>query len=206
MKRARVTTATTPASKYKKTSKKAPLVMYKTPKDPIRLYKRHSDYFALPVNGVTGAYGALVFTLASVPGSAEFTTLYDQYKINAVSVCFYPKQTAVTSLITTDNIRANARIATAIDYNDDTVPLTMDVLREYESCEVDVIVNKHERYIPKPLFLNNSGQNVNGWVSTANPSTRFYGLKYGIEPTQAVGASFTYNVEVVYYLAFKNTK
>lgn len=206
MKRARVAKQQTTPSKYKKTSKKAPLVMYKTPKDPVRLYKRTSDYFSLPISGATGALGAYAFQLSNIPNSSEFTSLYDQYKINAVSVCFYPKQTQVTSLSTTDNIRANARILTAIDYNDDTPPTTLDELRQYDNCEVDVIVNKHERYIPKPLFLNNSGQNVNSWLSTANPSTRHYGLKYGVEPTQAVGASFTYNVEVTYYIAFKNTK
>ena len=104
------------------------------------------------------------------------------------------------------NIRANARILTAIDYTDDSVPTTYDQLREYEACEVDVIINKHERYIPKPLFLNNSGQSVNAWVSTQNPTTRFYSLKYAIEPPQASSGSFTYTVEVVYYLAFKNVK
>lgn len=205
MKRARVAKQPSVASKYKKTTSKK-LTMYKTPKDPIRLYKRTSDYFALPISGTTGALGSFTFQLTNIPNSTEFTSLYDQYKINAVSVCFYPKQTEVTSLSTTDNVRGNARILTAIDYNDDTPPTTLDDLRQYESCEVDVILNKHERYIPKPLFLNNSGQNVNSWLSTANPSTKHYGLKYGVEPTQAVGGSFTYNVEVTYYIAFKNTK
>lgn len=205
MKRARVAKQPSVPSKYKKTTSKK-LTMYKTPKDPIRLYKRHSDYFSLPVSGAAGALGSFTFTLNSIPNSTEFTSLYDQFKINAVSVCFYPKQTQVTSLSTADNVRGNARILTAIDYNDDTPPLTLDDLRQYENCEVDVILNKHERYIPKPLFLNNSGQNVNGWLSTANPSTKHYGLKYGIEPTQAVGGVFTYNVEVTYYIAFKNTK
>ena len=120
MKRARVAKQQTTPSKYKKTSKKAPLVMYKTPKDPIRLYKRTSDYFSLPISGATGALGAYTFQLSNIPNSSEFTSLYDQYKINAVSVCFYPKQTHVTSLSTTDNVRANARILTAVDYNDDT--------------------------------------------------------------------------------------
>lgn len=205
MKRARVAKQPSVASKYKKTTSKK-LTMYKTPKDPIRLYKRTSDYFALPISGTTGALGSFTFQLTNIPNSTEFTSLYDQYKINAVPVCFYPKQTEVTSLSTTDNVRGNARILTAIDYNDDTPPTTLDDLRQYESCEVDVILNKHERYIPKPLFLNNSGQNVNSWLSTANPSTKHYGLKYGVEPTQAVGGSFTYNVEVTYYIAFKNTK
>lgn len=206
MKRARSSKQSAKPSKYSKTSSNKSLVMYKTPKDPVRLYKRTSDYFTLPVSGTTGALGSYTFTLNSIPNSTEFTSLYDQYKINAVSVCFYPKQTQVTSLTTTDNVRGNARILTAIDYNDDTPPTTLDELRQYESCEVDVILNKHERYITKPLFINSSGQNVNAWLSTANPSTKHYGLKYGIEPTQAVGGSFTYHVEVAYYIAFKNTK
>lgn len=204
-KRARAS-APTSAKKYKKTSSKKSLTMYKQPSNPVRLVKRNVDYFTINVNGVTGALGAYTFTLASVPNSAEFTNLYDQYKISAVSMCFYPRQTNVTSLITTDNIKSNARLLTAIDYNDDTPPLNADQIREYESCQVSAITEKHEVYISKPLFLNNSGQNVNGWVSTANPSTRWYGIKYVVEPTLAVGANFTFQVECVFYLAFKNVK
>lgn len=200
--------ASAPSSnkKYKKTSSKKSLTMYKQPSNPVRLVKRNVDYFTINVNGVTGALGAFNFNLAAVPGSAEFTSLYDQYKISAVSMCFYPKQTNVTSLITTDNIKANARLLTAIDYNDDTAPVSADAIREYESCQVSAITEKHEVYISKPLFLNNSGQNVNGWVATSSPSTRWYGLKYAVEPTLAVGATFTYQVECVFYLAFKNVK
>lgn len=204
-KRARVSTKTTP-KKYSKSSSKKSLTMYKQPTNPIRFVKRTCDYFSINVSGVAGSFGAFNFTLANVPGNAEFTALYDQYKISAVSVCFYPRQTETSSLATVDTAKGNARLLTAIDYNDDTAPLTFDALREYENCEVVSILEKHERYIPKPLFLNNSGQNVNAWIATSSPSTRHYGLKYAVEPTLATGNSFTYTVEVMYYLAFKNVK
>lgn len=204
-KRARPATKT-PSKKYPKTSSKKSMTMYKQPSNPVRLVKRTSDYFSITVSGVAGSFGAYNFKLANVPGYAEFTNLYDQYRINAVSVCFFPRQTETSTLATVDTAKGNARLLTAIDYNDDTVPLTFDSLREYENCEVVSILEKHERYIPKPLFLNNSGQNVNGWLATSSPSTNHYGLKYAIEPTLATGGAFTYTVEVVYYLAFKNVK
>lgn len=206
MKRARSSSKSS-TSKYKKTKSSDSLTMYKQPKNPVRLVKRHADYFTVVVNGTTGVLGAYNFTLSSVPGYTEFTNLYDQYKINAISVCFYPKQNAVTSLVTLDNIKANARFLSAIDYNDDTAPVNFDAIREYESCQVTACTEKHEVYIKEPLFLNNSGQNVNGWVSTANPTTRFYGLKYGCEPTLSSGVpTQTFQVECVFYLAFKNVK
>lgn len=206
MKRARSSTKST-TSKYKKTKSSDSLAMYKQPKNPVRFVKRHTDYFTVIVNGVTGVLGAFNFTLASVPNYTEFTNLYDQYKISAISVCFYPRQTEVTTLLPADSAKANARFLSAIDYNDDTAPASFDAIREYESCKVTSCVEKHEVYIKEPLFLNNSGQNVNGWVSTANPSTRFYGLKYGCEPTLVSGANpFTYQVECVFYMAFKNVK
>lgn len=128
MKRARSSSKSS-TSKYKKTKSSDSLTMYKQPKNPVRLVKRHADYFTVVVNGTTGVLGAYNFTLSSVPGYTEFTNLYDQYKINAISVCFYPKQNSVTSLVTLDNIKANARFLSAIDYNDDTPPVNFDSIR-----------------------------------------------------------------------------
>lgn len=204
-KRTRANTKTMP-KKYAKTSSKKSMVMYKQPTNPVRLVKRTCDYFTINVPGVSGAYGGFNFLLSNVPGNGELVSLYDQYRINAVSVCFYPRQTQTNTLATVDTAKGNSRLLTAIDYNDDTPPLTYDELRQYENCEVVSILEKHERYIPKPLFLNNSGQNVNAWIATSSPSTRHYGLKYAIEPPLSTGNSFTYTVEVVYYLAFKNVK
>lgn len=207
MKRARSSYSKPQASKYKKSSSDKTLAMYKQPKNPVRFVKRHVDYFAVVVNGITGVLAGMNFTLSSVPGYTELTALYDQYKISAVQVCFYPKQTSVTSLVTLDNVKGNARFLSAIDYNDDTAPGSFDQIREYENCQVTPCIEKHEVYIKEPLFLNNSGQNVNGWVSTSNPTTRYYGLKYGCEPTLASGANtMTYQIECVFYMSFKNVK
>jgi len=204
-KRARVSTKSTP-KKYSKNSTKKSLTMYKQPTNPVRFVKRSSDYFTINVSGAAGSFGAFNFNLSNVPGNAELISMYDQYKISAVSVCMFPRQTETSTLATVDTAKGNARLLTAIDYNDDTPPLTFDDLRQYENCEVVSILEKYERYIPKPLFLNNSGQNVNAWIATSSPATRHYGFKYAIEPTLATGGTFTYTVEVMYYLAFKNVK
>lgn len=206
MKRAR-SSSSSKASKFKKTSSNKSLTVYKQPTNPIRFVKRHVDYFTINVSNITGAAGAFNFALNSVPGNSELVSMYDQYKISAVGITFYPKQNVSGRCDTLDITKGCARILTCIDYNDDTPPTSADQIREYENCQVSSVLEKHEVYVKEPLFLNNSGQNVNGWVSTANPSTRFYGCKFFIEPSLMTGVnSYQYTVECIFYMAFKNVK
>lgn len=174
----------------------------------VHLVKRHSDYLTIPLINTTPTYGALVFRLSNVPGNSEFINLYDQYKICGVKITFYPSQTgADTTQRTASAANPAARLLTAVDYNDSTVPLSLDDLRQYESCKVSSICEKHVRYISKPKFVNNSGQTVNDWISVSSATTIHYGLKYGAEPSGTdVSATTTFNIEVLYYLCFKNIK
>ena len=129
--------------------------------------KRHTDYGVINVSNISGASGSFNFVLSNVPGFAEFTALYDQYKICGVKLIFYPRQTMTNRVDSTENVLGNARIATAIDYNDSSPPLSIDDLRQYESCQITPLIERHERYVDKPLFVNSSGQNVSDWVSSA---------------------------------------
>ena len=205
LKRKKSTTAAKKATKYRKRFKKESLSSQSN--NRLHFVKRHVDYFTVPVSNLTGAAGAFVWTLNNVPAYTELTAMYDQYKICGVYVKFMPKQTSATSCLLADAAKANARFLTCIDLNDDSPPLTADEIRQYETCQVTSIVDTHEVYIKKPLFVNSSGQNVSDWLSTANPSTRWYGLKYFCEPSGITGVSqFLFTVECVFYLCFKNIK
>ena len=174
----------------------------------IHMVRRHVDGFSIPLVGAASTAQGFNFSLTDVPNYSDFTNLYDQYKICAVHVKFYPSQTQTITLNTLERANACARFLSAIDLNDSTAPLTADEVRQYETCEVTSILETHERFIKHPLYQNSSGQNTGDWVATSSPSLNWNGLKIFIEPCNATGTSttLTYHLEMIYYLCFKNIK
>ena len=205
LKRKRNTSAAKKAKKYRKRYKKESLSSLYN--NRIQFVRIHTDFFSLNVASLTGVGGGYTFQLSQVPGSSDFTSMYDQYKICGVHLKFFPEQTQTATLATLDSVRGNARFLTCIDLNDDTPPTTADDVRQYESCQVTSILEQHEVYIKKPLFLNSSGQNVSDWVSSQSPSVRWYGCKFFCEAPLNTGAGvFDFRVEAIFYLCFKNIK
>lgn len=174
----------------------------------VHVLKRQVDGFTTGFSAVVGTAGAFIFRLNSVPGSAELTSMYDQYKICGVKITFFPGQTQSSTVALADQVRGNARFLTAIDYNDGTPPANADELRQYESCKVHSYLDKVVRYIPAPKFVNaGTGQTVADWLATASNTTNWFGLKYFGEPTDITsGGTYTQRIEMCYYLCFKNIK
>ena len=205
LKRKRTTTAAKKAVKYKKRYKRESLSSLSN--NRIHFVRRHVDFFTTSLDPVSGTGLAYNFSLNDVPGYTEFTNLYDQYKICGVHMTFFPKQQLNTTISPIDHAKANARFLMCIDLNDGTAPSTADEVRQYESCQVGSILDRHEIYVKKPLFLNASGQNVSDWVATSSPSLNWFGVKCYAEPNNRTGSEdFTYSIEAVYYLCFKNIK
>jgi len=201
------TPAAKKASKFRKQYKKQ-TVGRPLSNNRIHLVKRHVDFFSVPLVGATSTAQGFNFSLNDVPNSTDFTNLYDQYKICAVHMKFYPSQTQTMSLNAAESARADARFLSAIDLNDSTAPLTADEVRQYETCQVTGILEQHERFIKNPMYQNASGQNTNDWVATSAPALNWNGLKVYIEPNNATGLNNTliYHVEAIFYLCFKNIK
>jgi hypothetical protein len=205
MKRTRSFNQKTAVRKVAKTDKSKKLAMYKQPNN-VRLARRNADYGQIVCALTTPTYGAFTLRLSNVPNSAEFTSLYDQYKINAVSLTFYPQLTEASSIVAVTSVQ-NARVLTAIDYTDAAIPVSMDELREYENCEVNSAVKSFSVYIENPKFIDNTGSLRTGYISTSSPSTLHYGLKYAIETLNPASAgAYLFRVEAVYYMSFKAIK
>lgn len=140
---------------------------------------------------------------------SELAALFDQIKLDKVEVMFYSKNDSSQPTAGVTNSEA-IRIATAIDYNDDT-PISESQLREYGSFQMDVIEpggKQHKRTL-KPMFnelvsytggAGNVGYRaMRGYVASsasAGTGVAMYGLKGNITgPTSAVQllVSVTYN-------------
>lgn len=174
------------------------------------MYKRYSGAFgSLVLNNITETYAGYNFSLSDLPSVADFTNLYDMYKINRVKVTFIPMQTQNVSLSSVNNAPGYVRFFSAIDYNDDTAPTSVNQIREYETCKWTTIYKPHVRYL-KPR-INDSANNYtvpgNPWISCASPNINYFGLKVAVEAIDStVATTMEMPVEVTYYISFKNVR
>lgn len=175
--------------------------------DVLYYFKRHVDYGELTISNTVNTYTVYNFSLSDLPNSAEFTGLFDMYKVTAVKVTFLPQQTQSISIGTINNPNASSRFFSVIDYNDGTAPSSIDELRQYQTCQFTSVLKPHTRYIPKPKILDTNGFAISPWMSTASPNANYFGLKVAVEPMDSTSTlSMIYTVEVEMYLVFKQVK
>lgn len=171
------------------------------------LFKRFCDYGEIYISSSTPYFGAYNFSLSDLPNSTEFTSLYDMYKINCVKITFLPQQTQSISIGAINNPNASARFFSVIDYNDGTIPTSLDELRQYQSCKMTPILRPHKRVIFKPKILDSNGFSISPWMSTSSPSANYFGLKIAVEPMDSTTTTtMTYTVEAKLYMSFKQVK
>lgn len=199
MKRTRTTYTKTPMKKQK-TSKA--MTIYKQPTNPIRFVKRGGDIGVFVGDAINPTFYGESFALSQVAGFTELTAMYDQYKISAIELTFYPRNTEITPFATAPN---NGRILVCTDYTDNTAPTSLNAIREYEDHKVYGFTEKFTHYIDKPKILDASSSNRTAWIATSDPSQRHYGLKIGMEPW-GLGPAYGWAIEACFYLAFKNIK
>lgn len=185
---------------------------------PVHYFTRFHTYGQITgLNGTDSTKGSMVFKLTDVPNWQEFQALYDSYKLKAVKVSFIPVSnvTLGNSVPLEEQTSHLNRIYTVFDYNDKTVPSTLNSLREYQNCRWGSNNRVHKRFLyPKPLMTISEGGGSYGvaqfgkspWISMASDQTEFYGIKYGIQHTNLHQDVVLYGIEVKYYLAFKARK
>jgi len=175
----------------------------------IYLFKRTARYGSVTANNIADVKDGYSFTLDQVPNYTEFTALYDQFKINAVKISFLPQMTENISLSSFNNPYASSRFFSALDYNSASAPATIDKVREYQSCKWTPILKTHKRYF-KPRIVDAGGIYNPGrpWLNCDTAyNQEHFGLIFGIQAMSSTStASMLYEIEVKYYLSFKNVK
>lgn len=156
---------------------------------------------------------AYQFQLSYVPNSAEFTALFDAYRINKVVVKFMPTGTQV--LVNSASNPEEAPICHAvIDYNDANAPTSADELRQYANVRTFPI-NKPQTFVFRPrtatpvyrdglsaAYLQNSPRL---FIDCSYADVPHYGMKVWVQGGNTVQVYRT-RIEVIYYFSFKNTK
>lgn len=127
------------------------------------------------------------FRLTEVLGYTELTNLFQEYMITKVEVYFYPK--ANVQQTTTSAVQDSVPFLYFVfDPNDASAPANLDALRECGNCQLRYGYNKFKlTYYPRVAqavydgaFTGFSTGSRRQWIDTSYPSTRYFGLKYGV--------------------------
>lgn len=155
------------------------------------------------------------FTLADVPGSTEFTSLFDQYRINKVVMRFMP-------MINVNNVQpvAGASVTnpglmgTVIDHDDVSTLATITDYEQYQTwkCQPAISLRTHTRVIRPRIAVGayagafTSYANTKGWIDCGSPNVQHYGLKFYMDAYGNANAAQTYQVMATYYLSFRDVR
>jgi len=161
-----------------------------------------------------GTGGGYYFRLNQLPNYAEFTALFDAYRINKVVMRFIPQYNQIN---TNTNVGAPVTVPlmyTVIDYDDVTSPTGGVDLQQYASCKT-MAGNKPFTMVivPKtatPVYRNNVASaylqnNPRQWIDCTYPDVEHYGVRFFMNPSLVL-AQFSYTVEATFYIAFKNVR
>lgn len=160
------------------------------------------------------------FSLDSLPSYAEFTALYDQYRINAVvlKIKFMQQTPSQTEQIAVPDI-IQPICHWVVDYTDVGAPGSVDVLRQFGNYRQKAM--RANSPIAIKLFPRFARANyrtavttgyspARGWLETASPNVPHYGVKMFVDAgwmggtgEHTVGRMI---VEAKYYLSFKNVQ
>lgn len=162
--------------------------------------------------GSGNATYVLNFNLENCTEYTDFTNLYNEYKIRAVSVSFIPQ----FNVSTAQESAYSSLIYSVIDVNGPenlSIP-TLDDIRQYSTVRWSPYNRIHKRYFfPRSAI---AGQTVlsntvlpgrQPWISTSVPQNLYRSLYVNVAnvPSLSTGEPI-YKIETTYYLSFKGTK
>lgn len=161
------------------------------------------------VGDVLGAYS---FRFDSLPNFAEFTNLFDFYRVNKIVVKFVP--TANSSEVGQATTNPLTQFHTVLDFNDGAVPASLNALYEYGNWRMTRGSSIHTRIFTPAITQGLQeaggaivwgGQRYKAWISTDQPDILFYGLKY-CAAAQVTAQDINWTPYVTMYFSCKSVK
>lgn len=181
-------------------------------RQPQHLFKQHvylkdwiisSPIADTPIN--------MSFSLGDLTNASEFTTLYDQWKLNGVKIELIPKysqsnpvENAITTIVQQPNVH------TVIDY-DSSALLGMTDIVQYQNMKTTRGNAIHKRFLkPKVSYniLSATGASVRSpttraWIDCSATNVLYRGV---LGTITSGNISCSYDLKMTYYLAFKNVR
>jgi len=212
-------------SKYIVKSKTIPRSMLNT--HHFKNHKFIKNWLSIDLNGTDQGFN-YNFTLSDLVNTAEYTALYDRYRINYVVMKLIPRYNtnlilvqglAQTTPSTTNNLAtANyglPEIMTAIDYDSATTPASINDIMEYRTYKRTLGTKEHIRSLKPRLLVDSSNIGVSmakKWIDCDKPNVPHYGVIGMITniPSTTVdeGAYQKYfiDLDITYYISMRDSK
>jgi len=186
----------------------------------------------IPSNGGNSivAY-ELTFNLADVTAQAELVTLFDQYRIRAVSVQLTPAGQFITNDRTVTGAAGLDTEGTGywippmlyavIDYNDNNSLASLADAQEYSTCRIIPYRKSYSSFYFTPCVNMEVAESSTTtaraatkyapWISTDSANVLHYGMKFLVHNPNANNVASSYglarwNLRYKYYLECKNVK
>lgn len=156
-------------------------------------------------------YGATAFALNTLPNFAEFTSLFDQYRIKKVQMNFVWRSSGMSQIETgIHNLAGMPIMYSVIDNDDATVPTNIQEIQQYQNHRTTYFssVKRVKRLSLAPRTLNTiyrTGATSayalgkrNQWLDMSATDIPHYGLKWAIDVPQSGGAAVEATFDIIY--------
>lgn len=155
----------------------------------------------LTTGPVANTYLGLAFTLSSFAGNAQYTSLFDQYRINKLEVWLEPVAPAGSTTF--------AQLISAVDFDDANTPTASAQVEAHQtSLTSSGAAGHYHQWTPhcaNALYggaLFNAYGNVPApWIDSASPGVQHFGLKVAGYPTPV---SVAYTLSVRAHCSFRS--
>jgi hypothetical protein len=170
-------------------------------------------------SGVTHSENAFKFKLSDIASNAEFTSVWDKWRLIKVKMQFFPRISA--NLVPQENIGAGASaytpyLLTYVDTQDATAQPYTQLVQE-QGVKTAYQYKPFTRWVyPRAslsaydgtTFTANSVAKADQWFDTANTSVEYYSLKWATPDygTSLGGKDHFWDVVKTYYLEFQKVK
>lgn len=166
------------------------------------------------INLTTSPQGQLSFSLDQVPGSPDFTALFDQYMIAGVKVDFrliLDPGAAAAGSATYPNLYVRR------DFDNTALETVTEIAQDNKAKRFILQPNRTRSIFIKPAYqalyfnattgLNDKSPVWNKWFDCTNPNMPLLGLKWAIDTMGILlTPGVTMTIEFTYYLKMKNTR
>lgn len=170
---------------------------------PIYNFKRvqQDTQYNLVCDGINPTLAGISFRLSFIPNYAEFTALFDVYRITKINIKWNPEYTVLSDAAPVSTA-LNVFMNSVIDLTDAGPPPSVDDILQYSTIRTTGITKEHGRSW-EPTTMMTEGMPCRCWLATSSPSTLHYGVKVAIPPT---GTAMTFRATITYYVQFASSK
>jgi hypothetical protein len=152
-------------------------------------------------SNVASTFYSLAFQLANFSQASEYTSLFDQYKIEQIEVWFEPQVSQSTAI---SNV---GELFTCVDLDDANIPTTVGQVESKQNSLLTGGMDGHyHKWRPhNAVAMYNGaftayGNVLSQWIDAASPNVQHYGFKAAASNTSV---SIVYNVHYRAQVAFK---